>query len=172
MLAAQGDIAIVAADLHLLAISHHLACFIDPGVHVRLVAAPADAFQLLEFVGQAEQVIGAGKQLAAKIGLEAVGDHRNVLLVDDTGQLIDLLPGQELGLIDDKHIDTLLGMTGFHHLEQITALSEHFDFQLQPHPGTDHPDPEAVVDGGCHGQGMHAPFQIVEVRLNELGRFA
>ncbi len=139
---------------------------------MRLVATPADALQLFELVGQTEQMVGAGKQLATKIGLEAVGNHRNILLVNDTGQLIDLLLGQELSLIHDKHIDVLVGMALFDHLEQIAGIAEHFHSQLETHPGTDHADTETIVDGGGHGQRVHPPLQIVEVCLNELARFA
>ncbi|MNH45581.1 hypothetical protein D3C79_1080660 [compost metagenome] len=58
------------------------------------------------------------------------------------------------------------------HLEQIAAVTEHFHFQLQTHSGADHPDPEAVINDRRHGQRIHAALQIVEMRLDELGRLA
>ena len=117
-------------------------------------------------------MVGAGEQLATKIGLEAISDDRDLELVDDASQLVDLLAGQELRLVDDKHVDRLLAVARLDHLEQIAAVTEHLHLQLQPDSGADDPRPEAIVDGGGHGQWNHATLQIVEVGLDELGRLA
>ena len=66
MAAAQGDIAVVAADLGLRAGGDGMAFGIDAQVHRRLAAALAHRLQLDQRVGQREQRRRAGKELARK----------------------------------------------------------------------------------------------------------
>jgi hypothetical protein len=42
MATTQGNVALIAANLYLAAFAHHSPSCIQPGVHMRLVATPAD----------------------------------------------------------------------------------------------------------------------------------
>ena len=68
----------------------------------------ADGADLAQFVGDGEEFGGAGEKLAPEIGSQAIAHDRDVEPVGDAGQLPDLVPGQELRLVDEDAIDLLL----------------------------------------------------------------
>ena len=106
--AAQGDVAVVAADLGLGARRDGVAFAVDAQVHRRLAPALAHRLQLDQRVGQREQRRRAGKQLAAEVGAQAVAEHRNADLVGDAAQLQDMVAGQELRLVDQQAVELAL----------------------------------------------------------------
>ena len=81
MLAAERDIAVVAADLGLRAGGDRLAFLVDAQVHRRLAPAFAHRLQFDERIRQREQRGRAGEQLALEVGSQAVAEHRNAKLV-------------------------------------------------------------------------------------------
>src|SRR6478672_8143544 len=91
----------VAAHLHLGAFVETLALLVVADHHGRLAAAAADGLQLLERVGDRQQLHRARESLAAEIRPQPVGDHGHVLLVREAVQLPRLLGREELRLVDE-----------------------------------------------------------------------
>ena len=104
MLAAEGDVAVVPANLGLLTADDGVAFLVDPEVHRRLAAAFADGFQFDQRVGQREQRRRPGKQLALEIGSQAIAEHRNIQLVGDLAELQHMRLRQELRLVDEDAV--------------------------------------------------------------------
>ena len=66
-----------------------------------LLAAPAERRDLLEPVRQLTEALRAREQPALEIRHQAIADDRNLPLVDDMREGLDLLRTQELRLVDD-----------------------------------------------------------------------
>ena len=116
---AHGDIAVVPAEEHLIALGEHAAVFIQPGVDGGLAAAGADGLYLGYRVGKLHQTPRAGEKVREKIRPQAEAQHGDVLLIDDAAQLVDLLRREKLRLVRDDDI----GMAGsFGHLAQRRTL--------------------------------------------------
>ena len=99
MLAAHGDIAVVAADFGLRALAHCLAIGIDPQVHGGLAPAIAHGLHLHQRIGNAQQDGRTREKLALEIGPEAVAEHGNAGIVGQPREPPHLLPRQELRLV-------------------------------------------------------------------------
>jgi hypothetical protein len=56
----------------------------------------------LELVAQLHQTLRAGEQPGLEVGQDADGEDVDLQLVDDPGQLVDLLGGVELRLVADR----------------------------------------------------------------------
>ena len=101
MAAAQADILVVGAQHHLRALLHHAARLIEAGIERRLLAAPTDGLDLLQLVRQHQQVVAALEQLALEVRPQAVADDGDAAVVHQMHQIVDLVLGEELGLVDD-----------------------------------------------------------------------
>ena len=75
MAAAERDVAVVPADLRLLAMAYGTAFGVDTQVHRRLSAAGADRLEFDQHVGEGQQAFAAFEQLRAKVGAQAIGEH-------------------------------------------------------------------------------------------------
>lgn len=77
-------------------------------------AAPAQDLDLEQegFVGEFEQALGAGEHAAAEVGCDAEGVDVELGVVDELGELFDLVLGEELGLVDDEVVDAGAGGPG------------------------------------------------------------
>lgn len=66
-------------------------------------AAPAQGLDLedLDAVGEFDQALGAGEQLGPEVGRDAEGVDVEAEVVDDAGQLVDLVGREELRLVRD-----------------------------------------------------------------------
>ncbi len=94
-------IAVIAADLDLLALRDAVAFFIEPHVHRGLAATAANRFHFLQIVGERQQRFRAGKWLAQEITAQAVANHRRAAGVRELVELRDLRFGHELRLVDE-----------------------------------------------------------------------
>ena len=74
---------------------------------VALAAAPAQRLDLeqLHPVGELDQPPATREQLGAEVGGDAEGVHVDVELVDDPGELLDLVGRVELRLVTDEVVD-------------------------------------------------------------------
>src|SRR5690606_29451054 len=106
--ATDRDVALVAADLHLRPVLHRAALLVHAHGHRRLAAAVADGLDLLDLVGPGQQVAAALEQFAAEVGAQAVAQHRHAAGIHDLGQLPDLRPAQELGLVHQHAVQPAL----------------------------------------------------------------
>ena len=105
MPAAQGDIAVVAADLGLGARGDGMAFRVDAQVHRRLAAAFAHRLQLDQRVRQREQRRRAREELGLEIGAEPVAEHGNSEAVGDLAQLEHVALRQELRFVDEDAVE-------------------------------------------------------------------
>ena len=101
---AHGDVAVVAADHDLIALGDDVALAADARVDGRLCAAVADGFDLLDVVRHLEQPQAAGEELGEEVGPQAEAEHRDVEIVDDPAELVDLRGLEELALVDDDDV--------------------------------------------------------------------
>ena len=71
------------------------------------LAAPAQRLDLehVHPVGELDQARGAREQLGAEVGEDAEGEDVDLQLVDDPGELLDLLGRVELRLVTDQVVD-------------------------------------------------------------------
>ena len=103
-LVAHGDIAVVAAQKDLAALGHDVAVGAETGVDRGFSAAVADGLDLGDGVRQLKQPAAAGEQLRLEVRPQPEAQHRQILAVDQLAQLVDLLCGHELALIDDDDV--------------------------------------------------------------------
>src|SRR5690606_15530453 len=92
-------VALVPADLDLWSVADRAALLIHPAGHGRLASAVADRLDFADLVGPGQQVLAALEQLAAKVGPQAVAQHRDVQRIDHFAELPHLAAGQELCLV-------------------------------------------------------------------------
>lgn len=78
-------------------------------VHDGFASALTDGFELFEGVGKFQEALAAGEAFAAEVGAQAIADAGDPLVHDNGEELIDLGGGQELRLINQDTIDSLLG---------------------------------------------------------------
>jgi hypothetical protein len=100
MAPAEGNVALVPADLDLDAFSFRTAAGTDADDHGGLAPAVTDRLELGELVGEREQTRAPFEQLAAEIGPQPVAQNRYRKLVDDHGEIFHLLAGEELRFVE------------------------------------------------------------------------
>ena len=73
----------------------------------RALAAPAQRLDLEDVhpVGELDQAGAALEELGAEVGEDAEREDVDLQLVDDLGELVDLVAGVELGLVADQVVD-------------------------------------------------------------------
>ena len=167
MAAAQPDILVVGAQHHLLTLLQHVALIVKAGVEGRLFAAPADGLDLLQLVRQHQQVIAAGKQVALEVRPQTVADDGNIAVVHQMHQIVDLLLGEELGLVhDDAGVFLQLLVGHCLHLVEVDAGV------LQADAGGHHVVAVPCVQLGFYQQGFLTPLLVVEAGHQRVGAFA
>ena len=101
--AAQRDVTFVAAQKYLLAVLDDLAV-VYARITYRLVAAPAYCLDFLDAVRPREQPLTALKQIALKIGAQALTYHGYAHVVHNVYQPLNLRLGQKLRFVYDYAI--------------------------------------------------------------------
>src|SRR5690606_11952160 len=76
--------------------------------------------------GQLEQSLGPGEQHAAEIRRDPEAVHVDTRLVRELRQLLDLLRGQELGLVDDQVVDVFTSLPRLPHHRPHIGVGFHF----------------------------------------------
>ena len=107
--AAEAHVGFIATDLHLSAIAQGLALGVFANNHRGFTAAMTDGADFAHFVGEGEEGGGTGEEFAAKIHPQAISHDGNVEIVDNAGQLPDLVFGQELCLVEEDAGDGVFG---------------------------------------------------------------
>jgi hypothetical protein len=100
VLAAHGDIAVIAANLSLRAVYNRPARGVYPQVHRRFAAAMAGSLDFDEVIRKPQQRRRPRKKLHCKIRAQALTQHGNLGLIRDPRQLQNLRAGQKLRLIE------------------------------------------------------------------------
>lgn len=157
----EGDVFFVAADVDLRAFLDHISFIVETGDHRRLAAAMADGADFAKLVGNGEQFPGGREKLALKIRAQAVGHHRNVQPVCNTGKLPDMVFGQEVGFIDENAGDGRFGIQGLHFGEDIGVSVEGPCVGRQADARRDPAEAGPVVKGGRENQRAHAALVII-----------
>src|SRR5882724_723024 len=102
MFAAIGNVALVAAYLHLLSFTFHAPVGFDADHHSGLAAAGANGLDFRQRIGPGQKDRAAGEELAQEVGPQAVAHDRNVRLVDNSSQLPHLLFVEELSFVNEN----------------------------------------------------------------------
>ena len=144
-----------------------MTVLVKPGIEGRLLAAPADGLDLLQLVRHHQQVVAAGEQVALEVRPQAVADHGNIAVVHQMHQIVHLLLGEELRLVNDD-AGVLLQFVLRHgaHLIKVDARV------LQTDAGVDHVVAVPGVQPGLHQQRLLPPLLVVEPRHQRVGCLA
>ena len=100
----HGNVGIVAADEHLTALCDHVSVLVDASVDNGFFSAGADGFDLRDRIGNLKEPAAAREEMSEKIGSQTKTENRDLKLVHDPAQLIDLGAGEELALVGDDHV--------------------------------------------------------------------
>ena len=165
---AHGHIAVVAAQHHLGALGDDPPVPVDAGVHRGLAAAGADGLDLGDGVRQLHEPPGAGEEVGQKVGAQAEAEHRQVILVHQGAQLVDLLGGKELGLVGDDHVMLPGGPVG---LENVLVRGDDPGPVFQADAAADQVRPVPGVHAGLDEPDGHALFLVIELGDQRLGGF-
>ena len=165
---AHGHIAVIAAQQHLGTRRDHLAAFVQTGVDRGLGAAGAHRLDLGDGIGHLQQALGAGEQMGQKVGAQTEAEHRDVLLVHQIAQIVDLLRGQELALVGDD--DIMLTRRPVQ-LQQAVLRADDLGLLLQADAGADQGDAVPGVGGRLDEPDRHIEFLVIELGDEGLGRF-
>ena len=107
VLPAEADIAVVGAKDDLFPLFQHYSVFVKASVEDSLLAAPADGLDFFNDIRPGQQSLGTREQVTAEIGTESVADHGDTQPVHDIGNKPNIIPAEELGLVND---DALPGL--------------------------------------------------------------
>ena len=162
---AHGDVAVVAAEEDLPALGDDAAIAVDAGVDRRLAAAGAHGLDLRDGIGQLHEPPRAGEEVREKIRPQAEAQHRDVLLVNDAAQLVNLLGGEKLRLVRDDDIG--VARTGKRGDDVLVRMND-LRLALQADARADDVRPVAVVDRRLDEPDRHAQLLIVELRDERL----
>ena len=165
---AHGGVAVVAAEHDLGALGDDVAVAVDAGIDSRLCAARADRFDLGDGVGEFHEPPRSREEVSLKIGPEAEAQHRDVLVVDDVAQFVDLFRREKLALIGDDDG----GFSMFAEFPE-NGVGGQNDLRVL---GEADPAPDDVgaiprVGGRLDEPDCHALFFIVEFCDQRLGGF-
>jgi hypothetical protein len=159
--AAHRDVTVVAADLDLRTLAHCVAGLVDAHDHGGLAPRVTDRLQFLELVGPGQQVAAALEQLALKIRAQAETQHRYIQPVDHFGELIDLVAGQELGLVDQHAVNVAVRQPRTHVVEQVVLRRESDRGRLESDPGADDAGRVPVVQARRVQHRIHAALAVI-----------
>ncbi len=169
-LVTHGDIGIIAAQEHLVALGDDVAVA-DTGVDGGLCAAVADSLDLLDGICHLHEPQGAGEELGLEVGTQAEAHNRYIKIVHDGTELIDLCNGKELALIHNDGITGSLFL-GAIDLVQIQFRGDHLGLGLQANTALYH---MLAVTGICarfHEPDAHVVFLVIILGDQCLGRLA
>ena len=113
---------------------------------------------------------GAGEEVGQKVGAQAEAEHRQVLLVHQAAQLVDLLGGEELGLVGDDDVVLPGRPVG---RRDVLLRGDDLGMAFQADAAADDVRPVPGVHAGLDEPDAHALLLIVEFgdqRLGGLGR--
>ena len=164
----HGNVALVAADQDLLALRDNAAVH-DAGIDRRLCAAVADRFDFLDAVGQLEEALAAREELRPEVRSQAEAEDRDLELVHDAAELVDLIRVQELALVDDHDVGPALQIE----LIQVRRGADALRVRLQTDAGANHARAVPVVRGGLDEPDRHVVLFVIilcDQRLRGLGR--
>src|SRR5579884_2152756 len=171
MLAAKRDVAVVAADLGLLAAGDCMAFRVDAQVHRRLAPALAHRLQFDKRVRQRQKRRRAGEELALEVRPETVAQHWNAQPVRHLAQLEHVALRQELRLIDEDAVELALLQLVGDRLEKVDTLVIAVRRSRKRDARADSAGTRAVVMRRGPQHRFHAALAIVEVGLQQGCRF-
>ena len=155
---AHGDVAVVAAEEHLIALRQNVALRADAGVGRGLPAAVADGLDLGDGVRQLEKPPAAGEKLRPEVGPQAEAENRKVLTVDQPAQLIDLRGGHELALVHDDDVGPF---AVFIKLADVLLRRDGFRLGGQADAALEREGPVALIGGGLDEPDLHSALFII-----------
>jgi len=166
---AHGDITVVAAQEDLIALGDDITVRTDAGIRGRLAAAVTDGLDFSDGVGQFKQPPAAGEQLCLEICPQSKAQNRQIFTIDQFTQLVDLLTGQELTLIDNDHIRlTVRGIA----LPQIALRSDCLALRRQSNARSQGELSVAPVGSRLDQPNAHAALFVVIFGNERCCRFA
>jgi len=172
MTATDRDIAVVAADLHLLAIADSDSIWIDAQDKRGLAAAVADGFDFHHGIGPRQEISTPLEELPLEVGPQAIGQHRDSFKVAQIAELPHLLTRQKLGFIDQDAIDWLPRQLLLHDPLQIILRQKNVGLRLQSDSRPDDSLAEASIEVRDQNHRLHAPLLVVVAGLQEHRRLA
>lgn len=163
---AHGDVGVVPAEEHLLALGDDPAVRREARVHGGLGPAGADCLYLRYRVRQLQEPLRAGEHVRQEIGPQPEAEDGDVQLVHDVAQLVDLLGREELGLVRYDDVSPARGG-----IELAYAVRRRDDLRLPHQADAALHDVGAVpvVDAGLYEPDRHAQLLIVELGDERLG---
>ncbi|MNE10693.1 hypothetical protein D3C80_1034130 [compost metagenome] len=161
MFAADGDVAFVTANHHLFTGMHRLPALIKSQHHIRLAPAVANGFQLHQLVCPGQQILTANKQFPQEVGTQTVTQHRNIQLIDNIAQLLDLLFRQELAFIKQNAVHRLLLMFLRNHRKKHRVIIIQLCLGRQADPRAHLTHAKTVIYFGGKHQRTHTTFLII-----------
>ena len=87
VLTAQRHITIISTDFGLFTLFNRLTQGIHPQVHGGFAPTPAHGLQLHQSISNPPKSRGAGEELALEVCSKAIAQHRNLVLVSQSGKL-------------------------------------------------------------------------------------
>ena len=131
---ADGHVSLVAADLDLRSVADRLTVFTKPQHHRRFAAAVTDRLDLGQAVGPGKQVLTAFEEVTLEVGSQSVSEDWNIKIVNNVAELSNLLPCQELCLVDKDAMHRLLLVRFTDSFEEVVRRNERRRLCLQPDP--------------------------------------
>lgn len=110
--------------------------------------------------------------MSAEVGAQAVADHVDAEFVDDAGELVDLVGGEELGFIDEDPFRAVgVGSHAEDHLVEVGVGIDPGAFAFDAYAAADHVFIVAGVDHRLHAPVGYLAFLEVIGSCEEKGCF-
>ena len=170
-LVAHSDVGIITADEDLATGGNDVTVTVDTGVYDCFVTAGADGFDLGNRVGNLKETQATGEEVSQKVGTQTKAKDRNIVYVNDSAQLIDLLGGEELAFVGNNGVAILV--TCLKEGKDIGIGSNDVGNGFKTDARADDICTVAIIDRGLNEPNLHVAFLIIETgneRVRGFGR--
>ena len=131
---------------------------VNAGIDDGLIAAGAGGLDLAYLVGEFEEAFGAREEVGLEVGTQAVASDVNAEFIDDIGELVNLLRGEELCLIDEDLLEAAGGMEFANEFEDIRIGLDEDTLAAEAAAGRDGRFVITVINGGLHREERYTAF--------------
>jgi hypothetical protein len=157
---AHSDVGVVAADQYLATGGNDVSGLVDACINGCFATAGADGFNFGNGVGDLKQAAATGEERGQKVGTQTKAHNGNIVYVNDTAQLIDLLGCEELALIGND--DVRVAVAFFKKCKDIGFGRHNVGNRLKTDVGANDICTVAVIDRGLDEPNLHISFLIIE----------
>ena len=103
-LVAHSEIEVISSKKKLITRCNYVHIRVKASVDNRLGAAGANGFYLSDRVGKLKEPSAARKEMTEEVGTESKAQYRDIAIVNNSSQVVDVAFGKELALVGNNYV--------------------------------------------------------------------